>query len=150
MSDQTLGSLVETAPPKGQIILERISTVLSPQDGPHPLHAPEIDGNAWDYVKDCLDTGWVSSVGKWVDRFEDMITQTTGARHAIATVNGTAALHAALYAAGVRPGDEVLVPSFTFVATANAIHYCGATPILLSARPKALASIQLHSISIST
>lgn len=138
MSDQTLGSLVETAPPKGQNILERISTVLSPQDGPHPLHAPEIDGNAWDYVKDCLDTGWVSSVGKWVDRFEDMITQTTGARHAIATVNGTAALHAALYAAGVRPGDEVLVPSFTFVATANAIHYCGATPHFVECEAQSL------------
>lgn len=109
-------------------VLERIASVLAPDDGPHPLHAPEIDGNAWDYVKDCLDTGWVSSVGKWVDRFEDMITRATGARYAIATMNGTAALHAALHAAGIRPGDEVLVPSFTFVATANAISYCGATP----------------------
>ncbi len=107
---------------------DRIARVLAPSDNGHPLHAPEIDGNAWAYVKDCLDTGWVSSVGKWVDRFEEMIAETTGARHAVATVNGSAALHAALLACGVRPGDEVLVPSFTFVATANAVTYCGATP----------------------
>lgn len=138
MSDQTVVSLVGAAHPKGHDILARIATVLSPEHGPHPLHAPEIDGNAWDYVKDCLDTGWVSSVGKWVDRFEDMITQATGARHAIATVNGTAALHAALYAAGVRPGDEVLVPSFTFVATANAVGYCGATPHFVECETQSL------------
>lgn len=109
-------------------VYERLTTVLPRAGGPYPLHAPEIDGNAWDYVKDCLDTGWVSSVGTWVDRFEDMICEVTGARHAIATVNGTAALHAALLTVGVKPGDEVLVPSFTFVATANAVSYCGATP----------------------
>ena len=104
----------------------RVAQVLAPGD--HPFHAPEIDGNAWAYVKDCLDTGWVSSVGRWVDRFEEMLAETTGARHAIATVNGTAALHAALVCSGVQPGDEVLVPSFTFVASANPITYCGAQP----------------------
>ena len=109
-------------------VLARVSTVLPRTGGPYPLHAPEIDGNAWRYVKDCLDTGWVSSVGAWVDRFEDMLADITGARHAIATVNGTAALHAALLTVGVKPGDEVLVPSFTFVATANAVSYCGAIP----------------------
>lgn len=109
-------------------VFERLKVVLPRAGGPYPLHAPEIDGNAWDYVKDCLDTGWVSSVGAWVDRFEEMICEITGARHAIATINGTAALHAALLTVGVKPGDEVLVPSFTFVATANAVSYCGATP----------------------
>ncbi|MEP4378241.1 MAG: LegC family aminotransferase [Alphaproteobacteria bacterium] len=109
-------------------VLDRITTVLPHAGGPYPLHAPEIDGNAWDYVKDCLDTGWVSSVGAWVDRFEGELADITGARHAVATVNGTAALHAGLLTVGVKPGDEVLVPSFTFVATANAVSYCGATP----------------------
>ena len=112
-------------------VLDRIEAILPRAGGPYPLHAPEIDGNAWDYVKDCLDTGWVSSVGGWVDRFEAMLTEVTGTRHAIATVNGTAALHAALATVGVKPGDEVLVPSFTFVATANAVSYCGATPHLV-------------------
>ncbi len=109
-------------------VLDRMNEVLPRDAGPHPLHAPTINGNAWAYVKDCLDTGWVSSVGGWVDRFEDMLAEITGARHAVATVNGTAALHAALLSVGVEPGDEVLLPSFTFVATANAVAYCGATP----------------------
>ena len=138
MSEHLAVSDTDTHSPMAADILNRIARVLSPTDGPHPLHAPEIDGNAWAYVKDCLDTGWVSSVGKWVDRFETMIMDATGAQHAIATVNGTAALHAALYAAGVRPGDEVLVPSFTFVATANAIHYCGATPHFVECESRSL------------
>lgn len=109
-------------------LLDRMQRVLPASGGPWPLHAPVVDGNAWAYVKDCLDTGWVSTVGSWVDRFEAMLADATGARHAVATVNGTAALHAALLVAGVQPGDEVLVPSFTFVASANAISYCGAVP----------------------
>lgn len=138
MSEHLAVSDTDTHSPMAADILDRIARVLSPTDGPHPLHAPEIDGNAWAYVKDCLDTGWVSSVGKWVDRFETMIMDATGAQHAIATVNGTAALHAALFAAGVRPGDEVLIPSFTFVATANAIHYCSATPHFVECESRSL------------
>lgn len=138
MSEQTIHADIRLHHPATADILDRMARVLSPEDGPHPLHAPEIDGNAWTYVKDCLDTGWVSSVGKWVDRFEAMMMEATGAQHAIATVNGTAALHAALYAAGVRPGDEVLVPSFTFVATANAIRYCGATPHFVECESRSL------------
>ena len=92
------------------------------------LHEPHIAGNAWTYVKDCLDTGWVSSVGSYVDRFERMLEEFTDTSHAVATVNGTAALHAALLLAGVRPGDEVIVPALTFVATANAAAYIGAVP----------------------
>ncbi|MBO6785074.1 MAG: aminotransferase class I/II-fold pyridoxal phosphate-dependent enzyme, partial [Alphaproteobacteria bacterium] len=128
MSD-TAGAAAPLEPVRAVLDIEqRIAGVLAPVQSGHPLHAPEIDGHAWAYVKDCLDSGWVSSVGAWVDRFEDMLAETTGARHAIATVNGTAALHATLLACGVRPGDEVLLPSFTFVATANAVSYCGATP----------------------
>ncbi len=94
----------------------------------YPLHEPEFAGNEWKYIKDCLDTRMVSSVGSYVDRFERMLEEYTGAKHAVAVVNGTAGLHIALKLAGVQPGDEVLVPALTFVASANAVTYCGATP----------------------
>lgn len=93
-----------------------------------PLHAPVFEGREWEYVKDCLDTGWVSSVGAYVDRIEDMICDRTAAATAIATVNGTAALHALLVASGVGSGDEVIMPALTFVATANAVVHSGARP----------------------
>ena len=93
-----------------------------------PLHAPEIRGNEWLYVKECLDTEWVSTVGAYVERFEGMLCDITGARHAIAVVNGTSGLHVSLLLAGVIPGDEVIIPALTFIATANAVAYCGATP----------------------
>lgn len=96
--------------------------------GPVGLHEPTFTGNEWLYVKECLDSTFVSSVGKFVDRFEDDVASYTGAKHVVAVVNGTAALHIALLMAGVKANDEVLVPSLTFIATANAISYCGATP----------------------
>lgn len=95
---------------------------------PVGLHEPTFSGNEWRFVKDCLDTTFVSSVGKYVDRFESDLAKYTGAKHAVAVVNGTAALHIALLLAGVKTDDEVLVPSLTFIATANATSYCGATP----------------------
>ena len=93
-----------------------------------PLHEPCFAGKEWVYLKECLDSTFVSSVGQFVDRFEHDLAAYTGSRHAVAVVNGTAALHIALKLAGVLPGDEVVVPALTFVATANAISYCGATP----------------------
>ncbi len=93
-----------------------------------PLHEPSFLGNEWKYVKECLDTGWVSSVGKYVDRFERDLEVYTGVKHAVATVNGTAALHVCLELVGVQPNDEVLLPALTFVATANAVCYCKAIP----------------------
>jgi perosamine synthetase len=93
-----------------------------------PLHEPRFVGNEKAYLNDCVDTGWVSTVGAYVSRFEAMLCTATGAAHCVATVNGTAALHAALLVVGVRPGDEVLCPSLSFVATANAISYCGGVP----------------------
>lgn len=93
-----------------------------------PLHEPSFSGNEWKYVKDCLDTGWVSSVGKYVDRFERDLEVYTGIKHAVATVNGTAALHLCLELIGLQPYDEVLLPALTFVATANAVCYCKAIP----------------------
>ncbi len=92
------------------------------------LHEPEIAGNEWNYVKECLDSGWVSTHGAFIGRFEEMLVDFTGAAHAIATVNGTAALHACLVLAGVEAGDEVIVPTLTFVATANAVAHRGAIP----------------------
>lgn len=92
------------------------------------LHEPSFKGNEWLYLKECLDSTFVSSVGKFVDRFECELAAFTGAKHAVAVVNGTAALHIALKLAGVKANDEVLIPALTFVATANAVAYCGATP----------------------
>lgn len=101
-----------------------------------PLSVPEIRGNEWAYVKDCLDSGWVSSAGAYVGRFEDALRERLGARHAIATVNGTAALHVALLVAGVQPDDEVLVSTLTFIAPVNAIRYAGAWPVFVDAEPE--------------
>jgi perosamine synthetase len=92
------------------------------------LHEPSFKGNEWLYLKECLDSTFVSSVGKFVDRFEADLASFTGAKHAVAVVNGTAALHIALKLAGVTAGDEVLVPALTFVASANAVTYCNAVP----------------------
>ena len=96
--------------------------------GPVGLHEPSFEGNEWNYLKECLDSTYVSSVGKFVDQFEDDLASYTGAKYAISVVNGTAALHIALKLAGVQAGDEVLIQALTFVATANAVTYCNATP----------------------
>lgn len=95
---------------------------------PIPLHEPIFKGKEWDYLKECLDTGYVSSVGKFVDKFERDLEAFTGSKHAIACVNGTAALQVAYQLVGVKAGDEVLVPTLTFVGTANAVSHCGAIP----------------------
>jgi perosamine synthetase len=97
-------------------------------DGFIALHEPRFSGREQEYLKDCIDSTFVSSVGKYVDRFEQDLAAYTGAKYAIATVNGTAALHAALVLAGVTLGDEVITQPLTFVATVNAIKYCGAEP----------------------
>lgn len=96
-----------------------------------PLHEPKFCGNEKAYVVDCIDSTFVSSVGKYVDRFELMLATYTGAKFAVATVNGTAALHIALKLVGVFPGDEVITQPLTFIATCNAISYCGATPVFV-------------------
>lgn len=99
-----------------------------------PLCEPSIGHNEWEYVKECLDTAWVSSGGAFVDRFERAVAQYVRAKHAVATVNGTAALHIALLVAGVRPDEEVLVSTLTFIAPVNAIRYVGAWPVFVDAR----------------
>jgi perosamine synthetase len=107
-------------------------------DGPVPLHEPHLDGNESRYLSDCVASTYVSSVGAYVDRFEADLAELTGAKHAVATVNGTSALHTALLLAGVQPGDEVLVPALSFIATANAVRYCGATPHFLDSQESTL------------
>ncbi len=111
----------------GGQLLSVLKAVL-PQAGPKALHEPEFAGNEWAYTKECIDSGWVSSAGKFVDRFEVQLAEFTGARHAVAVVNGTAALQVAIMLAGARTGEEVIVPALTFVATANAVAHCGAVP----------------------
>jgi perosamine synthetase len=105
---------------------------------PAMLHEPIFKGNEWLYLKECLDSTFVSSVGKFVDRFELDLARFTGSKHAVAVVNGTAALHIALKLAGVKAGDEVLLPALTFVATANAISYCNATPHFVDSEERTL------------
>ena len=107
-------------------ILDAIRIVVGP--GPAVLHAPSFEGNEWLYLKECLDSTYVSSVGKFVDQFEENLANYTGAKYAISVVNGTAALQIALRLAGVQANDEVLIPALTFVATANAVTYCNAKP----------------------
>jgi len=96
-----------------------------------PLHEPKFTGNEKAYLIDCIDSTFVSSVGKYVDRFEIEMAQFTGAKYAVATVNGAAALHIALKMVNVAPDDEVITQSLTFIATCNAISYCGAKPVFV-------------------
>ncbi len=101
-----------------------------------PLSAPNIAGNEWTYIKDCLDTGWVSSAGAYVGRMEEAVARYTGSPFAVATSNGTTALHISLLLAGVQAGDLVLSPDITFVAPVNAIKYLGADPLLVDSDPE--------------
>ena len=96
-----------------------------------PLHAPQFRGNEKEYLLDTIDSTFVSSVGAYVDQFEERVAEYTGAKYAIATVNGTAALHIALKLAGVEPNTEVITQSLTFVATCNVIRYCQAEPVFV-------------------
>jgi perosamine synthetase len=96
-----------------------------------PLCVPEIRGNEWTYIKDCLDTNWISSVGSYVTRFEEKMAAYLGIKQAVAVVNGTAGLHIALLVAGIEPDDEVIVPALTFVAPVNAVRYCNAWPVFV-------------------
>ena len=109
---------------------------MSPAPRPIPNAVPHLAGNEWRYLKECLDTNWVSSAGPFVERFEREVAARVGVAYAVATVNGTAALHVALLAAGVERDDEVLVPALTFIATANAVAYCGAHPVFMDSEER--------------
>jgi perosamine synthetase len=105
-----------------------------PLDG-IPLSVPEIHGNEWRYVKECLDSGWVSSVGAFVTRFEEAVAEECGADYAVATTSGTTGLHTALLVVGIEPDEEVLLPTLTFIAPANAVRYVGAQPVFMDVEP---------------
>ncbi len=111
-------------------ILSVLKEVLHKGDQPAALHEPLFEGREREYVNDCLDSGFVSSIGSYVNQFEEDLTRYTGAKFAAAVVNGTSALQICLRLAGVQQGDEVFIPALTFVATANAVCYCGAVPHL--------------------
>ena len=122
-------------------MLDAIQQVVGLSNPEHPigLHEPDFSGTqAWAYVKDCLDTGWVSTAGSWVSRFEQELCAMTGASYAVAVSNGTVALRLALHVAGVGPGDEVLLPPLSFVATANAVVHLGAIPHFVDVEPDSL------------
>lgn len=108
-------------------LIQALRDILSAAKN-YPLHEPLFCGNEYKYVRECIETGWVSSVGKFVDRFEEDLAAYTGVKRAVAVVNGTAALHVCLILSDVQPNDEVLVPALTFIATANAVTYCHAVP----------------------
>jgi perosamine synthetase len=101
-----------------------------------PVAAPSIGERELQYVTECILSGWISSTGPFVQRFESAFAQYCGVRQAIATSNGTTALHLALLALGVGPGDEVIVPTLSFIATANAVTYCGAKPVFVDSDPR--------------
>jgi aminotransferase in exopolysaccharide biosynthesis len=117
------------ADPRFQAVVELVHDIYGPVDV--PLHRPVFAGREREALVRCVDSNFVSSVGPEVGEFEAAIAEYTGSEHAIATVNGTAALHVALLLAGVRPGDEVVTQAMTFVATCNAISYCGAAPVFV-------------------
>lgn len=101
-----------------------------------PLSVPQIEGNEWQYVKDCLDTGWISSAGEFVNRFEKLVAEYCGAKYGVACSNGTVGIHIALHLLGVGREDYVIAPDITFIATLNAISYTGAQPILIDVDPR--------------
>lgn len=135
--------MIQPSHPAGQpasgVALEIVAAIRAViGDGPAVLHEPRFAGNEWLYLKECLDSTFVSSVGHFVDRFEAELAAFTGARHCIAVCNGTAALHVALLLAGVNDGDEVLLPALTFAATTNAVAYCRAVPHFLDSEERTL------------
>lgn len=119
-------------------IVDAIQSAAGPHSSALPLHEPQFGGKEWSYLKECLDSTFVSSVGKFVDRFELDLADYTGAKYAVAVVNGTAALHVALLLAGLQRDEEVLIPSLSFIATANACSYIGAIPHFVDCNERTL------------
>src|SRR5690625_3733579 len=100
-----------------------------------PLSIPYLGGNELKYVTECIETGWVSSAGEYVNRFENMVAEFAGCRYGVAAVNGTSGLHLALHMLGIGPGDAVIVPNITFIASANSVVYSHATPVFIDIDP---------------
>src|SRR5829696_1081022 len=101
-----------------------------------PVYQPDLSGRERKYVLECLDTSWISSLGTFINRFEEAFVETTGAAHAMTVSNGTVALHLAYHCLDIGPGDEVIVPTFTYIASVNTIVQTGATPVFVECRPE--------------
>jgi len=128
---EDLGPLAEVIPgpePPLKLALSRIPVVQG-TDAIIPVCEPTLRGNEERYVVECIRTNWISSAGHFVTRFEDMFREFCGTRYAIATTSGTTALQLALYTLGIGEGDEVLIPTFTMIASANTVRHCGAIPV---------------------
>ena len=131
MIDQSITRLQEKIVVNNESIISFIRKIFRIPSDPIPLHAPLFIGNEMKYLEECINTTLVSSVGKFVNLFEDRIAEFTGAKKAIVCINGTNALYLALKLAGLNQGDEAITQPLTFIATANAISYCGAIPVFL-------------------
>lgn len=144
----------QSKPSPADAIVAAALQVVGKAPRPVVLHEPLFAGNEKAYVESCINDGWVSTAGPFVERFERELAAFCGARHAVATVNGTAALHVTLVAMGVQPGDEVIIPSLTFVATANAVVHAGAVPHFVDAETESLGmdptTLDAHLTHIAT
>ena len=133
-----LGEFADVVPgpePKLTLELNRVGVVQG-QDRIIPVCEPVLDGNEEKYVVECVRTNWISSAGKFITRFEEMFREYCGTRFAVACTSGTAALQLALYTLGITHDDEVIIPTFTMIASANTVHHCGATPVFVDAEPR--------------
>lgn len=141
LTPQDLGSELEAiVPGKDPELISRIKRIPVIQmdelgDQIIPVCEPTLSGNEARYVMDCLESNWISSAGKFIPMFEEKFAAEAGCQHGVACANGTVALHLGLAALGLGPGDEVILPTFTMIATINAVAYTGATPVLVDAEP---------------
>jgi perosamine synthetase len=131
-----LGKIIPGRDPELQVRIPRIPvSELDLQSRVIPVCEPTLGGNEAEYVLDCVESNWISSAGKYILRFEEAFAEACGAQYGIACANGTMALHLALATLGIGPGDEVILPTFTMIATINAVTYTGATPVLVDSEP---------------
>ncbi len=139
LEPEDLGDLAKVIPgrdPELQVRIPRIPvSELDLQTRIIPVCEPTLNGNEAEYVLDCIESNWISSAGKYIPRFEEDFAEACGTRYGVACVNGTVALHLALATLGIGPGDEVILPTFTMIATINAVTYTGATPVLVDSEP---------------
>ena len=140
LKPEDLGDLAQVIPgrdPELRISIRRIPVSETDlQSRVIPVCEPTLGGNEAEYVLDCIRSNWISSAGKYIPRFEETFAEMCGARYGVACANGTVALHLALATLGIGPGDEVILPTFTMIATINAVTYTGATPVLVDSEPR--------------
>ena len=131
-----LGKIIPGRNPELKISIPRIPvSELDLQSHVIPVCEPTLGGNEAKYVLDCIESNWISSAGKYIPRFEEAFAEVCGTRYAMACLNGTIALHLTLATLGIGPGDEVILPTFTMIATINAVTYTGAKPVLVDSEP---------------